>query len=298
MQAIFSSYDTGTMNSKILSEPNMTSQIYVRETMKFSDTPQTILSEICDCLKHYAAPICGIDEERNCFLGSCTFVESDRRHFLLTATHVWEKLKAFPHVGIALRRHPAPSLQIPTRLLKPIVVGKRATDEWGPDLMFLELADSDAGIIGACKSFWNLGKRREMKSTPLLEIEDGMWVVIGAPEKQIQQTGNHRVFGMRVSFCPADAYSMHSSFDYVDLGIDATATSALETYGGMSGSGVWRVRLLRNPSGQLVLQSNELCLEGVAFYESPITDGHRLIRCHGRKSLYGEGLAAIDASTK
>ena len=91
---------------------------------------------------------------------------------------------------------------------------------------------------------------------------------------------------------------MHSRFDYIDLGLDATAAGALETYGGMSGSGVWRVRLLCNQSGQLVWRPNELSLEGVAFYESPVADGHMFIRCHGRKSLYGKGLAAVVASAQ
>lgn len=268
-----------------------------QERIKFQDIPQRILDDVLDCLKDYAAPMIGIDENAERFLGCCTFVEVGGHCFLLTATHVWEKLKGFANIGVTARRHPSPSLKIVTRLLKPIVVSQRKSDEWGPDLTFLALPQSDAENIKTYRSFWNLGKRRAMKLTPAHEIAHGAWVIIGAPEQRVQQRGDHRIFEMRASVCPAEACSERSGFDYVDLGIDTTTPNSLDSYGGMSGSGVWSVQLARNRAGQLIWQPKSLSLEGVAFYESPIVNGHRIIRCHGRKSLYCDGLDAIDASS-
>jgi hypothetical protein len=271
----------------------------MRETIKFGDIPQTILNEVLECLKSFSAPITVIERQRDSFLGSCTFVEFEGRHFLFTAAHVWEELKPFGHIGITVCEIASPSVKICMQDLRPIVVGKRKDaewNEWGPDLAFLELSDSDTGKIKTYKKFWNLGNRREMQSAPLQEIRNIAWVIMGAPEERIQQIGNNPNFEMRASFCAAKAIHMHPPFDYIDLGIDTTITSALRRHAGMSGGGLWRVRIIRNQAGQLAWLSNELFLEGVAFWErlKPIVDGYRFIRCHGRKSLYGEGLAAIE----
>jgi hypothetical protein len=271
------------------------------ETIKFGEIPQTILNEVLECLKSFSAPITVIEHQRDSFLGSCTLVEFEGRRFLFTAAHVWEHLKPFGHIGITASGIASPSVKICTQDLKPIVVGKRKNDEWnewGPDLAFLELSDSDAGNLMAYKSFWNLGNSRELKLVPLQEIGNAAWVIVGVPDERIEQIGNNLVLEVRGSVCPAERLHMHSQFDYLDLGIDTTIRSALRTHVGMSGSGLWRVRIIRNQAGHLTWLPKELSLEGVAFWEKPIVDGHRIIRCHGRKSLYGEGLAAIAAFTQ
>jgi hypothetical protein len=277
------------------------SRIPVRETIQFGDIPQTILNEVLECLRPFSAPITVIERQRDLFPGSCTFVEFEGRHYLLTAAHVWEGLKPFGHIGITVRRTASPPVRICTQDLRPIVVGKRENDvwnEWGPDLAFLELSDSDAENLMTYKSFCNLGNRHELKSVPLQEIGNAAWVIVGFPEEQIKQIGNNFVFEMRAGFCPAVRLHIHSQFDYVDLGINTRISSALGTHVGMSGSGLWRVRIIRNQAGHLTWLPKELSLEGVAFWQEPIVDGHRIIRCHGRKSLYGEGLAAIGAFTQ
>ena len=279
-------------------------KIPMRETIKFGDIPQTILNEVLECLNPFSAPITVIERQRDIFPGSCTFVEFKGRHFLFTAALLWEILKPFGHIGITVCRTASAPVRICTQDLRPIVVGKRENDawnEWGPDLAFLELSDSDAGNLMTCKSFWNLGNRHELKSVPLQEIGNAAWVIVGFPEESIKQIGNNFVFEMRASFCPAERPAgplyMHSQFDYVDLKIDTRVRGALGTHVGMSGSGLWRVRIIRNPDGHLTWLPKELSLEGVAFWQEQIVDGHRIIRCHGRKSLYGEGLAAISALT-
>lgn len=277
------------------------SKIPVRETIKFGDIPQTIVNEVLQCLNAFSAPITVIVRQRELFLGSCTFVEFEGRHFIFTAAHVWEDLKPYAHIGITVRANASPSVKICTQDLRPIVVGKRKNDEWnewGPDLAFLELSDSDTGNLSADKSFWNLGNSCELKSVPLQEIGNAAWVMVGVPDERIQQIGQKLFLEVRGSVCPAERLHIHSQFDYVDLGIDTTIRSALRTHVGMSGSGLWRVRIVRNQAGHLAWLPKELTFEGVAFWEKSIVDGHRVIRCHGRKSLYGEGLAAIAAITQ
>ena len=275
------------------------SRIPMRETIKFGEIPQTILNAVLDCLNPFSAPITVIEHQRDLFLGSCTLVEFEGRHFLFTAAHVWDDLKDYGLIGITARAIASPSLKICTRDLRPIVVGKRKNDEWnewGPDLAFLELSDSDAGNLKTCKSFWNLGNSRELASAPLQEIGNAAWVIVGVPEERIKPIGNNLVLEVRASVCPAERLHVRSRFDYVDLGVDTTIKCALREHVGMSGSGLWRIRIIRNQAGHLTWLPRELSLDGVAFWQEPIVNGHRIIRCHGRKSLYGEGLAAIEMS--
>jgi hypothetical protein len=269
----------------------------MRETIKFGEIPQTIVNEVLECLIPFSAPITVIVRQRELLLGSGTFVEFDGRHFIFTAAHVWEDLKKYGHIGITVRAIASPSVKICMRDLKPIVVSKRINDEWGPDLAFLELSDQDAGHLNIHKHFWNLGNTYGLKSDSMQEIGNAAWVIVGSPDEGIQNIGNSLFWQMRASVCPAERLHIHSQFDYVDLGIDTTIKSALRTYVGMSGSGLWRVRIIRQ-AGQLTWLPNELSLEGVAFWEELVGDGHKIIRCHGRKSLYGEGLAAIAALTQ
>lgn len=268
-----------------------------RETIKFGEIPQTIANEILECLNAFSAPITVIVRQQELLLGSGTFVEFDGRHFIFTATHVWEDLKNYGHIGITVRAIASPSVKICTRDLEPIVVSKRINDEWGPDLAFLELSDPDAENLKTHKHFWNLGETSGLKSDSLQEIGNAAWVIVGSPDEGIQNIGNSHFWQMRASVCPAERLHIHSQFDYVDLGIDTTIKGALHTHVGMSGSGLWRVRIIRNQAGKLTWLPKELTLEGVAFWEGPIVGGHKIIRCHGRKSLYGEGLEAISALT-
>ena len=188
------------------------SRIPVSETIKFGEIPQTIVNEVLECLNAFSAPITVIVRQRELFLGSCTFVEFEGRHFIFTAAHVWDDLKDYGHIGITARAIASPSVKICTRDLRPIVVGKRKNDEWnewGPDLAFLELSDSDAGNLKTCKSFWNLGNSRELKSMPLQEIRNAAWVMVGVPDERIQQIGQNLVLEVRGSICPAERLHTH-----------------------------------------------------------------------------------------
>ena len=268
------------------------------ETIKFRDIPQRILDEILEVLRKFAVSITVIHRERDLFQGSCTCVKYKGQHFLFTAAHVWEELKAFEQLGLVVCRRPSSTVKIRTQELKPIIIGKSENgtwNEWGPDIAFLELSDAAAENIKVFRKFWDLGNKCEI-SAPLQGIGIA-WVIMGAPDERITQIGGIPNIEMRASICPAHAVCMRSGFDYVDLLSDTTIPKALRTHGGMSGSGLWRIRLLRNRDGNLAWAMNELSLEGIAFWEElkPTVNGCRIIRCHGRKSLYGEGLAAIDA---
>ena len=63
------------------------------------------------------------------------------------------------------------------------------------------------------------------------------------------------------------------------------------TYKGVSGGGIWRVFLRRigNDTFELV----DVVLVGVAFHQSPVQDGKRVITGHGPESVYGQLIGMI-----
>jgi hypothetical protein len=52
----------------------------------------------------------------------------------------------------------------------------------------------------------------------------------------------------------------------------------------VSGGGLWQVLLRKSQEGKL--EVSDYILSGVAFYQSPLMEGSRSIRCHGRQSIY------------
>jgi hypothetical protein len=71
-------------------------------------------------------------------------------------------------------------------------------------------------------------------------------------------------------------------FDYHDFDIDLSLPGP-RSFGGVSGGGLWRVWLYRTtPDGEI---DWKISLHGVAFYELPIVNERRIIRCHGGRSV-------------
>ena len=67
--------------------------------------------------------------------------------------------------------------------------------------------------------------------------------------------------------------------DYVEVLKDNSASILAESLDGMSGCGLWQ--LLEDKPNEL-----ETVLEGVAFYQLDVSEMGRMIRCHGRNSIY------------
>ena len=56
------------------------------------------------------------------------------------------------------------------------------------------------------------------------------------------------------------------------------------SFWGTSGGGLWQVQLLESAKRELEIK--EMILSGVAFYQFEKNDNRRIIKCHGRQSVY------------
>lgn len=77
----------------------------------------------------------------------------------------------------------------------------------------------------------------------------------------------------------------HNGYDYFDLGANLKLADVSSSFGGVSGGGFWQINLSMAKS-RTVSWDGKRFFRGIAFWETEKTDGHRMIRCHGPKSIF------------
>lgn len=215
--------------------------------------------------------------------GSGTLVAFGESHYILTASHVWERvLKGAVKVGITLTDNISHRFLMDVAAI--VICGApraAASEDWGPDLIFLRIPEEHLGTIKAYQSFYDPevdGK----KSLNVNHVE--MWVLMGAPAAFGKFTRIHadiEINGLFANIGPG-CYN-RGDFDYYDLEMNLSAPGVPASFGGVSGGGLWRVMAHCSCSGGNIDWLR--ILEGVAFYQSPIVGGRRIVRCHGPKSI-------------
>ena len=80
-------------------------------------------------------------------------------------------------------------------------------------------------------------------------------------------------------------------YDYLEYLVDPLDSEgpSPESWGGMSGSGLWQIPLRSQGNG---LDFDSPLLSGICFLEKKV-NGEMWIRCHGRKSVYEHAYKAI-----
>jgi hypothetical protein len=231
--------------------------------------------------------------ERLDLCGTGTLVSFAEDRYILTAAHVWEKLlKTNPptSVGVTLRENIDHKSLIDRAAIVAIGPPKPAKwNEWGPDLVFLRVPPEHVGAIEVHRVFLNLMRKRTA-GVNVMCID--LSVLMGTPYELADCTDIHadlQINGMFSApevgpFSPIQAPpSVQRDFDYIDLDMQLALPGVPQTFGGVSGGGLWRVFVYSSPlTGEIEWIKY---LEGTAFYEMPIVNQHRVIRCHGPQSI-------------
>lgn len=215
--------------------------------------------------------------------GTGTLVAVAGSHFILTAAHVWKKkLKSAAKMGITLPAEINHRYLIDIQCIVP--VGPEAPpiwNEWGPDIILLQVPAEYVGEIKARRDFYEAAVDGNMSVTvDCLETH----VLMGTPEASGKFTRTHADVEIN-GILPLNvkSYIEREGFDYSDLEIDISTAGAPESFGGVSGGGLWKILVYQSQeSGKIEWRRS---LEGVAFYQSDAKDGNRIVRCHGPKSI-------------
>jgi hypothetical protein len=219
--------------------------------------------------------------------GSGTLVVMGHHYGILTAAHVWEDvLRPASQMGITLtdninHRHLLDIQNIIPTTMKP---SGSVWNEWGPDLAFLQIPAVNVGAIQTYLVFEDLNS-----PSPKPDVKQALevWVAIGTPEETGTFTQQHASVEMRshcLSAPPLYRTEPGSKDDYYDFEVETGVGGVPNSFGGFSGGGLWMV--LVYPSSQMPGGVDWVrSLQGVIYWQSPVLDGRRTIRCHGPESL-------------
>lgn len=180
-----------------------------------SETHEEIVRRIGD----FSVAVFAIGEGHPLKLGgSGTLVAVADSHYLLTAAHVWEKvLKDSEEIAITLQEDQDHSFGIRTDAITTATVGPELPEEWGPDLCFLRVPPDFVRRIEAYRTFYNLSKRKEDGLSSAPDVDEGWWVLMGAPAATGHFTPNHASLEITGYFTVVERLHQRGDFDYVDL---------------------------------------------------------------------------------
>jgi hypothetical protein len=256
------------------------------------DLSDELILDIHQHVSRFSAPLFAVgdgSDKKVTYCGGSTCVGTKGNRYLLTAAHVWRtaqehKVGENKVLGIAIGDDRF-MVAIPTRGIEPVLFPARPLrPAEGPDLAFLKLPEVSAHAIAVEKAFYNLDNRR---AAPKPEYDRGLWGVHGAPQENATLETKRAILRMTFYGLRIERTFESEGFDYVDLAYDREDLPALpESYGGVSGSGLWNIRLSRAPDSGTVSWDGSPMLEGVAFFQDSATHHQGLLRCHGRRSIY------------
>lgn len=251
------------------------------------------VQDTVDLLADYSLGLVEGPEDDPCLLGSGTLVSIGEIRGILTAEHVLDALPQHGPVGLAMPTRFGPYLgrpKIHMEYLTRVPLGRGKNIAEGPDLGLLVLPDRVRIAIPSTKTFFNLSKRRDRVLENPASFEVGIWALTGAAGEWTMdgtaEAGFRRVRDFRggPAFCFLDCELTVGGFDYLEFTAEYGGSSESPgSFGGFSGGGLWHI-LYEQTSDQLIV--NDLILSGVAFFQSDLRDSKRIIRCHGRRSIY------------
>ena len=235
-------------------------------------------------------------------IGSGTFITVGDITGILTAEHVVKLLDDTSFngppkfLGLVIQKHEH-RYTIEREHIKIHKIARGTVDSEGPDLAFIGIPLAELGTIRAVKSFYNLqqDRKRMLSSPPKSNL--GAWAICGAPD--IETTNGKSTQGLKLkgfnSYCffggDPRIYDM-DKFDYLEMTVRYDCHPDIpESFGGISGGGVWQIPLIQMTNGEI--KPKEYLLSGIAFYQTEKYGSRRFIRCHSRKSIYDIAYGSI-----
>jgi hypothetical protein len=220
-------------------------------------------------------------------VGSGTLVRFRRRSFILTATHVWQRLRKHDVIHFTMVRGMNHSSKVSREALKPYSLGDIAYQDLtptSPDLTLLELNPVDANLIETRLSFMPLEKAFNARKD---ELHQDI-LVAGAPGVLGKSEWDHLAFEIRGVFAKGEIREeSDGDLDFIIIDPSQDADSPIKEWGGMSGGGLWLIDYFPKPDGGI---DYDVFLLGVAFFQTGET-----IRCHSRKSIAKLARAVLEA---
>lgn len=236
--------------------------------------------------------------------GSATFVKCGQRLGVLTAHHVAFQCSppfdfnpgSTDMLGFGVAGSPH-AFEIEMQHLVPHEIGCPKSDEFGPDLLFIEIPQSESRLhtILAKRQFWNVSIRPDDRIAECYTDTNCVWCTAGHPhELRKQEEPSHGfsevwAFPGLVGITGVEERHQRDDFDYFDTYADyAGGNDIPKSFKGESGGGLWRIPISREKTSDPLdtMRVGLPVLAGVIFYQGPVIGTRRCIRAHGAKSVY------------
>jgi hypothetical protein len=214
--------------------------------------------------------------------GTGTLVVVDDAHYILTAAHVWKEILAHANkMGISLRDGIDHACYFDrTTIIPSGPPNPDQWNEWGPDLVFLRIPEVRVKDIEAFRVFYRLTTEESWNKGPHVEVH----MLLGTPHFLGKFSQNYAAVQLRGIWVNKPISKKHGDFDYLDVEAKEELLQEAKSFGGMSGGGLWRVRIYQDSTSGKI--DSEATLKGVAFYELQVDNGSAVIRCHGAKTIF------------
>ena len=264
------------------------------------DVPRSVDIEINKTLIDYSVAICRVrGNDPNTFtpLGSGTFVTRNGMHGILTAHHCLHACN--PAVRIGAQGKDTLLLMV-TRsrcvILDPNDANERPlaipdSDEFGPDLTFIEIfSGPKLDLLKAIVSFSNLDLKHyavaNKLATPGIVIVEAGFPEIDYRTRIIGSEIHHDLkYVVFIGAFRNEDISNENEWDYIKSSCHYRISEKIpETFKGVSGGGIWAVRL--QVTNNVSWTVEDYSLVGVVFYETALADDRRGLRGHFLKSIY------------
>lgn len=217
-------------------------------------------------------------------------MEIEGTHYILTAAHVWYEIRDAEQIGLTLTAYLS-TFSIPRDAISTKELWNGKISEWGPDLALLELPRPIVSTIEAHKSFLNLAQQRATFAASPPDTVKAFWTVTGMVGEfsEVQTRPEARIIEVNVQarafFSVIHQTHQRNGYDYLDLRAKSELPGVPSSFVGVSGGGLWQVGLSMKKSGE-ISWNGKRHFRGVAFWELVDSDGCRVIRCHGPRSLF------------
>lgn len=278
--------------------------VLAMEKMRLHQVTRAFRAEVCQAITNFSIGLIKLDRSglgHNARLGgSGTLVQIGDNYGILTARHVLEYLRGDKTIGLLLGNMIKPyrhRVEVCSDTMRWVTIASSGKESEGPDLAILLLSSVGVGWLRAQKTFYNLLKREWLLHTPP-DLDVGVWFLCGfadeATTERVPESGSGRIKvfegicgdgWVENEYCVGD-------FGYLDFEVAyGSADGPPQSFGGVSGGGLWQVVVMRTPDGDLKVK--ELLLSGVAFYQNPPIENRRVIKCHGRDGIYAHAIQRV-----
>jgi hypothetical protein len=257
-----------------------------------------LLKEVAIELTDYSVSFAELYEHSNQeyadLKGSGTLISVEGKYAILTADHVLKELQKSRDIGLILGSMVRPqrhrfTIDMESDLIKVISIARGNIESHGPDLGLLCIFDTKIiNNISTIKSFYNLSKRSN-QFLSAVSVDLGCWYICGMVAEMTTDAPPEPGYKIIKKFCgicnPGEVTKEHQreNFDYLDFIFDE-AYKVPQNFGGISGGSLWQVTFNKDQNGKPIVKDR--ILSGVVFYQSDIENNRRIIRCHGRRSIY------------